>query len=186
MWSSRFLRISVIFESGEVVTYTRSAFRVITKRMAQLAGAGQRESDCTKHSTRLLRYVTVNGGRAPCGQDRVATVRLSTGPRGAIAVQRWHVAQDPRTYRRHAEIKRCVQWHTPLTIAKAARRVEAVTLRARRVVGTGGSNEKMPLVMIDDPGLVTRTRLSPLHLLRLSVNFHQICYFILGIIWKFF
>lgn len=83
---------------------------------------GECESDCTRASARLLRYITlryitVSGRRVHA--DRVATVLRDLEERPPV--QWWHVARP--AYHRHDEIKRCVQRHTPLTIAKAARRV---------------------------------------------------------------
>lgn len=90
-----------------------------------------------------LRYITVSGRRV-----RGSRCNGAVGPRRAV--QWWHVARP--AYHRHDEIKRCVQRHTPLTIAKAARRVVAVTrLRADALSEHTASEKKAALVTTDDP-----------------------------------
>lgn len=101
-------------------------------------------------------------------RDRVATVCYGTSRSNRDAT-----VTRSKT-RRHAEIKRCVQWHTPLTIAKAAAScVEAVSsASATCVVGNKRLEwKKKQLVTIDDPGAGHANASTPSHLSRLSVNF---------------
>lgn len=122
-----------------------------------------------KHSACLLRYVTLRyiALRYITVNGRVRADRNdATGPRRAtVGARVTHSETRVPPLHRHDEIKRCIQRHTPLTIAKAVRHVAVVILlRAERC----GSREKKLFSsrqMI--PELVTQTRppfLWPLHL----------------------
>lgn len=95
--------------------------------------AGERESDCTKRLVRLLRYVTVNGGRRA---GRIALQWCYRGleerPRGATVTR--------------SEIRARVQSHQDQKVRTTAhashycesRVVSKLLRQVRRVVGTGG------------------------------------------------
>lgn len=115
-----------------------------------ISDTDERESDCTKHSARLLRYVTlhyialryitVSGRRVRA--DRVATVLRDLEERPPV--QRWHVQQDPRTTATTRSKGAYNGTRLSLLRKLCASRCScySVTSRARRAVGTCGSREK--------------------------------------------
>lgn len=130
------------FDSTSI--YDESALLAKKNAIRGVTGdAGKRESDCTKFSARLLRYValryvTVNGGRVRV--DRIATVLRDLEERPPV--QRWHVETRVPSPRRDQKVRTTA--HASHYCESCASRCScySATSRARRAIRTYGSSEK--------------------------------------------